>query len=73
MRTRSDGKYPQLEKRHSAVPGTIRPRSWPEVKEGEPYVMMPRKNSTSSRTRMRMIVSSRKWPREMAICSTAKR
>ena len=35
--------------------------------------MMPRKNSTSSSTRIRMMVSSMNWPREMATCSTAKR
>ena len=38
-----------------------------------PYVMMPRKNSASSKRRMTTTTNSRKWPREMASCSTAKR
>jgi len=37
------------------------------------YFMMPRKNSTSSRTRMTTTAISRNCPREIDTCSTAKR
>ena len=39
----------------------------------ESQVMIPMKNSTSSKTRMRTIVASRNSPRAIAVCSTAKR
>src|SRR5262249_17759518 len=51
--------------------------SWkPEAGSWKPeatYRMIPRKKRISSSTRIRMIVSSSRWPREIETCSTAKR
>src|SRR5258708_32142555 len=40
---------------------------------GDVYFMIPSTKRTSSSTRIRMTVSSRKWPREIDTCSQAKR